>query len=643
MRNIFNTYLLVVFLLVGKVLSQDKGFHNDSAIYITPPIQVVSSRLEIDAVSLPGRITVLNTQDIQNINGSSLTEVLQTAPDIFIKSYGSTSALGTVSINGLGAEHTVIILDGIKLNSNQNSQVDLSLFVKDFFDRIEILPDGASPEFGSNGVGGIINIVSKTGVHQQERFSVKLTYGSLDKKGGSVYYSGKLFPSLNVYGGFNYEKSSEDYDYYLKTGSGKIRKTMNNLDYMYSNLVSGISYSITPTMLLEWNSNILFFDRNLPGFVTLTPTFKSNQKDYKALFSLKAVNTLKHWKLISLLSYSNSLLRYVADGNLNDFYREVGYNYSGQVNFTDKAVAIYTGVDFSRSKLLASNFETEPVRTSIGIFTGAQLIAAKILRVYPSIRYDYFSDINKSVVTSKLSFNIKPFGSELYLKGAVSNNFRAPSFNDLFWKGAGNINLKPERSVNFTVSTNYSFDLVSSNFAEFSYTYINFFDKILWRPYTQNFWRPENLGSSESRILSLSLGAKKQFNNDLFASIIYSYSYNKAIKTSKDFTEDPSYLKQLIYIPKELAKINFHLNFKNLSLNLYYQFTGIRYSDVSNQNPLSAFDLLNGNLSYAFVFGRVELVLRAEVNNILDTDYELVSGYPMPLRYYNFSLKFNFK
>ncbi|MGB9696830.1 MAG: TonB-dependent receptor plug domain-containing protein [Ignavibacteria bacterium] len=643
MKNIFNTYFLIVFLLVTEVLAQENGLHKDSTVCITPSIQVIGSRLKTDAVLYPGRVTVLNTQDIQNVNGNSLAEVLQTAPDIFIKSYGSTSALGTMSINGLGPEHTVIVLDGVKLNSNQNSQVDLSLFAKDFFDRIEVLPDGASSEFGSNGVGGIINIVSKRGVQEQEKLSIKLTYGSLDKKGGSVYYSTKLFQELNLYGGFSYEKSSEDYDYYLKTGLEKIRQTMNNLGYRYSNFISGISYSITPTLLVEWNSNILFFDRNLPGFATLSPTFKSNQKDYKVLSSLKLTNTLGYLQLINSLNYSNSLLKYIADGNINDFYRELGYNYSGQINFASKMITLYTGVDISHSRLLASNFEIEPVRTSIGIFSGARLIPAKILKVYPSVRYDYFSDIKKNAVTSKLSVNIKPFEREFYIKGSVSNNFRAPSFNDLFWKGAGNINLRPERSVNFTISTNYSFDLISSNFVDFSYTYINFFDKILWRPYTQSLWRPENIASSESKILSLSLGAKKQFNDNLFASVIYSYTYNRVIKTSKDFAEDPSYFKQLIYIPKELSKVNFHLNFRKLTLNLHYLFTGIRYSDVSNQNPLSAFDLLNGNLSYAFVFGGVELVLRAEVTNILDTDYELVSGYPMPLRYYNFSLKLNLK
>lgn len=642
MKNILYTYFLIIFLLVGKVLSQEKGLNNDS-VYIIPPVQVVGSRLKTDIISHPERLTILNTQDIQNVNGNSLSEVLQIAPDLFVKSYGAASALGTVSINGLGAEHTVVILDGIKLNSTQNSQVDLSIFAKDFFDRIEILPDGASSEFGSNGIGGVINVISKKGLQDQEKLSVKLTYGSLDKKGGSVYYSGKLLRNFNVYAGFSYEKSSEDYEYYLKTAFGKVRKTMNNLGYNHSNLVSGISYSITPTMLVEWNSNILFFDRNLPGFATSSPTFKSNQKDYKALFSLKLTNTLKHWKLINSINYNNSLLKYVADGGINDFYRELGYNYSGEINFISSKITMYSGVDISHSRLFASNFDTEPLRTSIGIFSGAQLVAFKVLKVYPSLRYDYFSDIKKSAITSKLSVSVKPFDSDFYIKSSLSNNFRAPSFNDLFWKGAGNINLNPERSVNFTISTTYSFDLISSNFAEFSYTYINFFDKILWRPYTQSLWKPENVGSSESKVLSLSLGVKKQFNDNLYASIIYSYTYNKVIKTSKDFDEDPSYLKQLIYIPKELTKINFHIGFKKLTLNLYYLFTGIRYSDMSNQNPLSAFDLINGNLSYALIFGGVELILRAEVSNLLDTDYEVISGYPMPLRYYNFSLKLNLK
>jgi len=643
MKNIFITYILFLILSTYKAFSQENRLQSDSVIYFTPSIEVVGSRLKTDLNSHPGRITILNTQDIQNVNGNSLSEVLQTVPDIFIKSYGSSSSLGTVSVNGLGAEHTIIILDGIKLNSNQNSQVDLSLFSKDFLEKIEILPDGASSEFGSNGVGGIINIVSKRSVQEKDKLSVKLTYGSLDEKGGSVYYTNMLLKNLNVYGGFSYEKSSENYDYYLKKGNDKVRQTMNGIGYVYSNIIGGLSFSINPEMLVEWNSNILLFDRNLPGFATISPTFKSNQKDYKALFSLKATNNFNSWKLINLLNYSNSLLRYVADGNINDFYRELIYNYSGQVNFSAKSFSIYSGFDISHSRLYASNFEIVPERTSIGIFSGTQFVPNKVLMVYPSIRYDYFSDIKKSALTSKFAVNIKPLANDFYIKSSISNNFRVPSFNDLFWKGAGNINLKPERSINLTISTNFTFNFLTSNFAELSYTYINFFDKILWKPYSQNFWRPENIGSSVSKIFSLSLGVKKQFSNNLFTSIMYSYTNNKAIKTSKDFEEDPSFEKQLIYIPKELAKVNFNLRYKKFILNLYYLFTGVRYSDVSNQNPLSAFDLINGNVSYTFLFGGIELMFRAEVSNMLNTDYELVSGYPMPLRYYTFSLKFNLK
>ena len=77
-------------------------------------------------------------------------------------------------------------------------------------------------------------------------------------------------------------------------------------------------------------------------------------------------------------------------------------------------------------------------------------------------------------------------------------------------------------------------------------------------------------------------------------------------------------------------------------MNLFYSFNGNRYSDFSNTVKMKEFNTVDGNISYGFLFYKIYSKIRFEVNNVFNTEYEVISGYPMPLRYFRINLSFNY-
>src|SRR5690606_20371165 len=93
------------------------------------------------------------------------------AGGIFIKSYGNGSSLQTISMNGMETEQTLLLLNGSKLNSFQNAHIDLSVISKDNIERIEIVNNGYSSIYGSDAIGGVINIIT---TRNKSNFSLNL-------------------------------------------------------------------------------------------------------------------------------------------------------------------------------------------------------------------------------------------------------------------------------------------------------------------------------------------------------------------------------------------------------------------------------------------------------------------------------------
>jgi vitamin B12 transporter len=638
MKLIF-LYILSIFLCNVSVsqISSSKD-----TTYYTEEINVISNRIETNIFWSPTSIKLIDKKQINSNNGERISDVLKSTGNIFMKSYGSNASLNTISLNGLGAEHTLILLDGKILNSFQNSQMDLSVIPKDKIEKIEIMNNGASSIYGSNAIGGVVNLITNNKDIDRPYIKLSASYGSYEQKKISTNFINKA-GKLNYDLFYSYEKSKDNFKYYYDNGIVKIEKERENNSFSANNFYINLSYKISKKNELKYNSSYFSQTRNLPGIEAGTLPGLSEQKDNNWNNNLSYKHSFtNNIFLTSDLNFQNNLMKY-KDIFSNDFYKNRIISNNTLINYKYKNIKNTTGYELLYADLKTGNYESTASRKQYSLFTASEFDINGIIKIFPSIRYDYISDINKNIVTGKFGINIKPFGKiNLNLRSSVGNNFSAPTFNELYWINSGNKNLKPEKSINFDAGIIYRFNFMSDNTIELNYTRINLDDKIVWKPAEQGFWKPFNIDKSKSNVLSLDIKMKKNIAKDFQIGFIYNYTYNKSIKISEDYPGDPSYEKQIFYVPIELSKMNLDVSYKEFGLSLFYSFTGKRYSDFENLVRLPVIDLLDGNIYYTFEFAKIKLNTRIEVNNILDEDYQVIPGYPMPLRNFKFILSLTY-
>ena len=141
-----------------------------------------------------------------------------------------------------------------------------------------------------------------------------------------------------------------------------------------------------------------------------------------------------------------------------------------------------------------------------------------------------------------------------------------------------------------------------------------------------------------SNILSISLNSLAKLSDFTTLKFNVNYSMNSSVKNNSDYTGDPTYNKQLIYIPKDLFKFSADVVYKSSGIGLYNIILGKRYTDFENTAFLNPGFLLDGNIYTGISINNITALLKFEVNNITNENYQVISGYPMPLRNYKFVL-----
>ncbi len=631
-----NVFLIVLIsiLFYGNSLCQK----DDSVkTYQLQNVFVTATKFSTNIKNLPNKAEIITTEQIKNSNGNRLPEILNVSPTVFIKSYGATPSLKTLSLNGLGAEHTLILIDGVKLNSIQNGQIDLSLIPLENIERIEIVNNGLSSIYGSEAVGGIVNIITSIPTQHDNNLNARASfgYGSFNTSRYQLHLDAKL-KNLSSAISFSKEKSDGNFDYYFHNGQISQLKKRENAAYSINDIGINSQFIINKKSRFKFLSSYSYQDKEVPGIETGTPPSLSNQRDKNWNNILTYENILNSkLTLKTNFNYQNNLMNYSVKPLINSFYKINVLSFSPEFQFKLSNLELSTGYNFLFGNLKSNQIEGNPKRNQHGLFISLGNNFIDGVKIYSSFRGDFFSDLKKSAITSRIGLNIKPFEEfDLNLKANLGNNFRAPTFNDLYWKDAGNPNLKPERSLNFETGFVSSFDFLIPIQVEFFYNYINFRDKIMWMPQRNFIWRPINVASSLSNNFLFNISVKHKIQEGTTVKVNCGLNFINSKKTNESFEGDPSKHKYLPYIPIQSFKLSTFIEFKQFNLNLFFTHNGKRFSDFENTKPMNPSNILDGNVSYQFSILSFNSLIKFEVYNITNTNYQIISGYPMPLRNY---------
>src|SRR5262252_9185382 len=170
-------------------------------------IVVTGSRVRRKDLTTPAPITVINKEQVQASGKVSIGDFLQSLPEqgnainTSVNNGNTGDGSTRVSLRGLGSPRTLVLLNGRRFvagGPGANSSVDLSSIPANALERIEVLKDGASAVYGSDAIGGVINLITRKRMNGVE---VNGYAGTSTHADGSVY-------DLNALAGTSGEKGN---------------------------------------------------------------------------------------------------------------------------------------------------------------------------------------------------------------------------------------------------------------------------------------------------------------------------------------------------------------------------------------------------------------------------------------------------
>src|SRR5690606_2077587 len=126
-------------------------------------IIVTASRtpqLEKDVI---GDVTVITKQDLEKEGQNSMAEILAKQPGIQFSNSGGPQTQTSVFLRGAPAQQTLVLIDGVRINSLTSGSTNWNAIDPSVIERVEIVRGAASSLYGSDAIGGVINIITHKG------------------------------------------------------------------------------------------------------------------------------------------------------------------------------------------------------------------------------------------------------------------------------------------------------------------------------------------------------------------------------------------------------------------------------------------------------------------------------------------------
>jgi iron complex outermembrane receptor protein len=564
---------------------------------------------------------LIKIEKLSAIQSIAANKLMTSVPGAYVKSYGGSAGISTLSMDGAPTRHTKILVSGFDITNAQNGQVDLSQLPQNFIENIAYDPYSVSA-FENFGSEGSVNISPRkdnsslfygVGSHGQENFGLTLhkNISSLhvNLMVGKNHDDGNYRGYNPVSGKYEVRKNNAFDQRYLSFGmNGVIRKRFfTKFLYLYSEQERGVAgqiWSPTPGSFHNDNFHLIGFKlgwsvRIGAGF--FQSTVRSSRDDYhtdaKYGFPYDSQqDVLTNRYKITQNFRLNNLLKLTITLQCND----------------DQLSSKDTGEHSRLSWIYANSMEVNLGK----------------LKIIPLWKHHYAENLyaeNTWNYTLKYIAGMRFFHSLSFNHGTY---YYYPSFNDLYWKPGGNVNLRSEETVSKTLD--FQFSLLQEKDLK-----LLFFDKVSdnlvqWVP-SQSFWQPKNIAESDRKGFKVVY----RFDFDHFPLTGFlNYTYNH--------TENKSTNKALLYSPKNSGGLNLNMTWKKWQLHYQVHYTGRRISQYSWPKDVMIDKIIEHTAGVSFdikyKFGKISNSLLVE--NFTDETYETIKGYPEPGRIIKFRIEY---
>jgi vitamin B12 transporter len=154
------------------------------------PVVVTASRTAQPLKAVIGDVTVIDRKTLERFSGESVLSALQGQAGVQVTSNGGAGKSSSVFLRGANSSHTLVLIDGVRYGSATGGSAALEHIPADQIERVEILRGAAASLYGSDAIGGVIQIFTRQGKNTPQA-SLQLGYGTQDSRQASFSISGQ--------------------------------------------------------------------------------------------------------------------------------------------------------------------------------------------------------------------------------------------------------------------------------------------------------------------------------------------------------------------------------------------------------------------------------------------------------------------
>lgn len=409
---------------------------------------VTANRVPEHRDSVLADVSVIDQAEIARAGQSTLVELLSMQPGIEIESNGGVGAAANVHLRGNNSQSVIVLVDGLRVSSATLGTTSWNMIQPSMIDRIEIVRGPASSLYGSDGVGGVIQIFTKKG---QSGFhpSVSVGVGSYDTYQASASLAGGNESTQYAIGVHSIDTGG--------ISSVSTRDGFDADDDGFRNLSANLNVSHTwaagqsiGAQVYSSTGHYQFDGSNFPA----------EQDLRQEIYGLSSSNTLTDfWKSQIRLGKSADVMESITAFG-GDYLRTTQYQFSWQNDLDLPMGKLTLAYDRIEDKVSGTTDFSEDRRINNGYLASYLLpLGAHTFKL--SLRRDYNSQFGMHS-TGNIGYGYQ-WDKQWRAYASYGTAFRAPTFNDLYWplqdfgsfgSYEGNPNLKPETSHNgeFTVA-----------------------------------------------------------------------------------------------------------------------------------------------------------------------------------------------
>ena len=626
------------------------------------PVTVTSSLVEKRASQTGRNIAVIKGEYFQQLPVHSIDDLLRYVPGVEIQARGPQGSQSDIVLRGGTFQQVLVILDGIRLNDPNtghfNSYIPISPAE---IDRIEVLKGASSALYGSDAVGGVIHVISKT-------FAARLTAARLNNTtDGNPVQKTQVNGGISAgeYGLFNANVGAFVQRNRLAVSGGFLSNNASGVQqrgikgYFHNNTASlSLNYAISQNWNLAVRSSYDHRDFAAQNFYTV---LKSDTASEKVKMSWNQVR----------LGYQKNKTAFSIDGGYKSVQDTYLFNPHSIANSSKSKLwqglaTLQQGLTSSTNLIAGINFQQRNIKSNdrgnhtlnqLAPFASVVQNIGEHFTVTPSVRMDWRERIGAEV-SPQINLSYKKSGFQL--RASAGKTIRDADFTERFNNYAktlvtggsvGNPDLKAERSFSYEAGADWFLTSTPAAQLKVSGTFFQRRQKDLidyvTTPYAQ-MPRKGNLSPTGNFGLALNIAEVNTTGFELDIQSANTISDNQKLLFNAGLTwldSDNKSQVQSFYLSshaKFLANFSaiYQIGGFSLSANGLYKKRAAREASAIEASVSKNYFILNARAEYAFLKRQLGVFVQAD--NAFDKQYSDILGSVMPGRWLMGGVRFNF-